>query len=80
MKFELNLLRNKKVTENLIFDGTSGLKLEMTSYSDNAYNVTNFCCFEKFFKFHCCQTLKGRVKPGGLFAPVQFEYPGPRPK
>ena len=40
-KFELNSLRNKKVTENLIFDGTSGLKLEMTSYSDNAYDVTN---------------------------------------
>ena len=27
--------------ENLIFDGTSGLKLEMTSYPDNAYDVTN---------------------------------------
>ena len=43
---ELNSLRNKKVTKNLIFDGTSGKirkpKLEMTSYSENAYNVTNF--------------------------------------
>ena len=28
--------------ENLIFDGTSRLKLEMTLYSDNAYDVTNF--------------------------------------
>ena len=28
--------------ENLIFDGISGLKLEMTSYSDIAYDVTNF--------------------------------------
>ena len=45
-EFELNWLRNKKVTKNIIFDGTSGkireLKLEMTSYSDNAYDVTNF--------------------------------------
>ena len=45
-RFELNWSRNKKVTENLIFDGTSGLrsvlKLQMTSYSDNAYDVTNF--------------------------------------
>ena len=34
-KFQLNWLRNKKVMENLIFDGTSGKirepKLEMTS-------------------------------------------------
>ena len=40
--------------KNLIFDGTSGLKsvlkLEMTSYSDNAYEVT-FCCFEKFLAY-----------------------------
>ena len=34
---------------NLIFDGTSGLKLEMTSYADNTYDVTNpSCCFETF--------------------------------
>ena len=46
VKFQLNSLRNKKVTENLIFDATSGLKLEMTSYSDNAFDVTIFCCFE----------------------------------
>ena len=29
----------------------SGLKLEMTSYSDNTYDVTNFCCFEKFLAY-----------------------------
>ena len=53
--------------ENLIFDGTSRLKLEMTSYSDNAYDVTYFL-FRKVLglysiptKFHCCQTLNGRV-------------------
>ena len=28
--------------ENLIFDGTSGLKLQMMSYSDSAYGVINF--------------------------------------
>ena len=44
-KFELNWLRNKKATENLIFDGTSGLKLEMTLYSDNVYDVTNVLLF-----------------------------------
>ena len=27
--------------ENLTFDGTGRLKLEMMSYSDNAYDVTN---------------------------------------
>ena len=37
----------------MIFDGKSGLnsvlKLEMTSYSDNANDITDlFCCFEKF--------------------------------
>ena len=53
-KFELNWLRNKEVTKNLILDGTSGKirepTLEMTSYSDNAYEVANFLgCFEKFF-------------------------------
>ena len=45
-KFELNWFRNKKVAKNLIFNGTSGLnsvlKLETTSYSDNAYDVTIF--------------------------------------
>ena len=45
-KFELNWLRNRKVMKNLIFDGTSGKirepKLDMTSYLDNAYDVTNF--------------------------------------
>ena len=34
--------------KNLIFDGTGRLNLEMTSYSDNGYDITNyFCCFEK---------------------------------
>ena len=38
--------------KNLIFDGKSGLKLEMTSYSDNAYDVTHFFyCFEKFLAY-----------------------------
>ena len=32
----------KNLKKNLIFDGTSGLNLEMKSYSDNAYDVTNF--------------------------------------
>ena len=45
-KFKYNWLGNKKLRENLIFDGTSGkikeAKLEMTSCSDNAYDVTNF--------------------------------------
>ena len=39
----------KQLGKNLIFDGTSGLKsdlkLQMTSYSDNAYDVTNFGVF-----------------------------------
>ena len=34
-----------KLRKNLIFDGTSGLKLEKTSYSDNAYDVTRFLLF-----------------------------------
>ena len=52
-KFELNWLRNKKLRKNLIFDGTSGLnsvlKLDMTSYSDNAYDITNFFVVLKSF-------------------------------
>ena len=32
----------KRSQKNLIFDGKSGLKLEMISYSDNDYDVTNF--------------------------------------
>ena len=36
---------------NLIFDGM-GMKSEMTSYSDNAYDITNcFCFFEKFLAY-----------------------------
>ena len=42
VKFESNWLRNKTVSEKiLISDRRSGLKLVMTSYSDNAYDVTN---------------------------------------
>ena len=38
--------------KNLLFDTTSRLKLKMTSYSDNAYDVTNFfCCFETFVTY-----------------------------
>ena len=50
-KYELNWLRNKKLRKNLIFDESEirEPKLEMISYSDNAYDVTNlFGCFEKF--------------------------------
>ena len=42
---------NKKLRKNLIFDGMSWLKLEMTSYSDNAYDVTIFFCFEKLLAY-----------------------------
>ena len=42
----------KKLRKNLNFDGTSGLRLEIMSYSDSAYDVTNiFCCFEKFLAY-----------------------------
>ena len=41
----------KMLWRNLIFDGM-GMKSEMTSYSDNAYDITNcFCCFEKFLAY-----------------------------
>ena len=71
----------KKLQKNLIFDGTSGLnsvlKLEMTSYSDNAYDVTNFCSFEKFLAYTLFPTSFIVVKHemaelnwgGGLCAP-----------
>ena len=66
--------------ENLIFNGGSGLepvlKLEMMSYSDNAYDVTNFCCFEKFLAYTLflpsCQTPNGIVKPGGAFCLLHY--------
>ena len=49
-KFERNCSRNKKVREILIFDGEP--KLEMRSYSDSAYDVTNFFgCFETFLAY-----------------------------
>ena len=56
IKFELHWLRNKKLQKKLIFDGTSGKirepKLEMTSYSDNGFDVTDFFgCFEKFLAY-----------------------------
>ena len=73
--------------ENLIFDGTRRLKLEMTSYSDNTYDVTNFLLFRNVLglysiptKFHCCQMPNGRVKLGGFFAPVHYRItPDPIP-
>ena len=37
----LSLIRSD-YGKNLMFDGTSGLKSEMMSYSDNAYGITNF--------------------------------------
>ena len=44
-------MRNKKLQKNLIFDGTKGLnsvlELEMTSYSDNAYDITNFVVLKR---------------------------------
>ena len=42
VKFELNLLKIKKLRKDLICDGTCRLELEMTSYSDNVYDVTEF--------------------------------------
>ena len=83
-KFELKWLRNKTVMKNLIFDEMSGKirepKLEMTSYSDNAYDVTNFFgCFEKFLvytvflpSFIVLRYQNGKVNLGGFFAPIQY--------
>ena len=66
----------KKLWKNLIFDRTNCQKVEMMSYSDNAYDVTNFLLFWKVLglysiptKLHCFQTPNGRVKPGGAFLP-----------
>ena len=47
----------------------------MTSYSDNAYVVTDsFYCFEKFLAhtllYHCCQMPNGKVL-GVSLTPVQ---------
>ena len=75
-KFEFNWSRNEKVMEKPHFRWNEGLKsalkLEMTSYSGNTYDITNFFCFFKVLdlyfiptKFHCCQTPNGRVKLGG---------------
>ena len=86
-KFELNWLRNKKVTKNLIFDGTSGKirepKLEMTSYSDNAYDGTIFCCFEKFLaytgflpSFVVFRHQMAELTWGGAFLPSPIQYRG----
>ena len=80
-KFEFNWLRNKKVTKKPYFRWNDWEirepKLEMTSYSDNAYDVTNFLLFWKVLglyciptKFHCCQTPNGRVNLGGAFCPL----------
>ena len=87
VKFELNWLINKSYRKtSVIFEGMSGLnsvlKLEMTSYSDNAYDITIFFCFLYSIatKFHC-QTPNGRVELGapppplvhyrGILGPVQ---------
>ena len=60
---------------------TSRPRLEMTSYSDNGYDVINyFCCFGKFLaytvptRFHCCQMRNDRIRlgvggGGGAFCP-----------
>ena len=68
--------------ENLIFHGMSGLKLEMTSYLDNAYDVTIFCCFETFLayllflpSFNVVRHQNDRVKlggGGGGVAPIHY--------
>ena len=54
-KFELNWLRNKKVTKKPHFRWNEWEirepELEMMSYLDNAYDVTDFCCFEKFLAY-----------------------------
>ena len=52
-----------KLRKNLIIDGTSGLKLELTSCSYNAYHVTNFCCFEKFLAYTLFLPSLNGVKP-----------------
>ena len=68
----------KKLQKNLIVVGTTGLKLEMMSYSDNAYDVTNvFCCFEEFLAYTLFLQSFIIVRPqmaelnlgGGLFCP-----------
>ena len=68
----------EKLRKNLISDRTSGLKLEMTSSSDNAYDVTIFCCFETLLAYTLFLPSFIVVRPqmaelnrwgGGLFAP-----------
>ena len=43
----------KKLQKSRTFDGTSGLKLEMTSYLDNAYNATNFVVLKSSWPILC---------------------------
>ena len=74
----------KKLWKTSFFDGKSGLKLEMTSLSGNAYDVTNFFFgFEKFLAFtlflssfivvrHQMAELNWGTGGGGLFAPIQY--------
>ena len=69
--------------KNLIFDGTSGLKLEMTSYSDNAYDVANFFYFEKFLahtlflpSFNVVRPQMAELTRGGAFLLTPVHYKG----
>ena len=74
----------RKLQKNLVFDGTSGLnsvlKLEMTLYSDNAYDITNlFCCFENFLtctlflsSFIVVRHQKVELNWGGGVAPLSI--------
>ena len=56
------------------------LKLEMTSYSENAYDITNFFVVLKVLgiysiatEFHFCQKPNGRVnKLGGFLPPIHY--------
>ena len=79
-KFELNWLRNEKVKKELFLNERSGKvrkpKLEMTSYLDNAYDITIFwvvlkssCLYCIPTKFHCSQTPNGRVNLGAFLPP-----------
>ena len=86
----LSLIREEinKLRKNLIFDRKSDLKLEMKSYSDNAYDVTNFLLFWQVLAYTLFLRSFIVVRPQmaklnwGLFAPPHpFQrYPGPPSK
>ena len=73
--------------ENIIFDGTSRLKLEMTSCSGNAYDITNFLLLQKVFGLYSIPSFivvrhqMAELNRGSLFAtpsPVHYrEIPDP---